>query len=76
MTLLRRGLAPLALILALGGVAGCDTGAPRRASDIQNLNAISDDIAAVTMTQSPTSRAHDPNLPSVFPRSYQTSYTR
>lgn len=78
MTLLRRGLAPLALTvaLALGGVAGCTAGGPQRSSDIQNLNAISDDIAAVTMTQSPTARAHDPNLPSTFPRSYQTSYTR
>jgi hypothetical protein len=82
MTLLRRGFAPLApplalsLALAFGGVAGCAAGGPQRASDIQNLNAINDDIAAVTMTQSPTSRAHDPNLPSTLPRSYQTSYTR
>ena len=78
MTLLRRGLAPLALILALalGGAAGCDTGRPQRASDIQNLNAIGDDISAVTMTQSPTSRAHDPNMQGPIPRSYQTTYTR
>lgn len=77
MTLLRGGLAPLALILglALGGAAGCTAGAPERASDIQNLNAISDDIAAVRMTHSPTSRAQDPNRPTVFPRSNQTSYT-
>jgi len=77
MTLLRCGLARLALIgaLLLGGAAGCATGAPERASDIQNLNAISDDIAAVTMTQSPTARAHDPNRPTIFPRSYQTSYS-
>jgi len=71
MTLLRFGL----IILALGGAAGCATGGPSRASDIQNLHGISDDIAAVTMTQSPTARAHDPNLPREFPRSYQTSYT-
>ena len=79
MTLLRRELASLAsplalsLALALGGVAGCTAGGSQRASDIQNLNAINDDISAVTMTQSPTARAHDPNLPSTFPRSYQTS---
>ena len=71
MTLLRYGL----IILALGGAAGCEAGGPDRASDIQNLNAINDDIAAVTMTQSPTARAHDPNLPRTFPHSYQTSYT-
>jgi hypothetical protein len=72
MTLRRCGLA---LALLLGGAAGCETGAPQRASDIQNLNAINDDIAAVTMTQSPTARAHDPNRPTIFPRSYQTSYS-
>ena len=77
MTLLRCGLARLALIgaLLLGGAAGCATGAPERASDIQNLNAINDDIAAVTMTQSPTSRANDPNQPMIFPRSNQSSYS-
>jgi hypothetical protein len=56
-------------------VAGCDTGAPQRASDIQNLHGISDDISAVTMTQSNTSRARDPNLPSTLPRSSVTSFT-
>jgi hypothetical protein len=77
MTLRRCGLPQILLAaLAVGGLAGCEAGGPQRASDIQNLNAISDDIAAVTMTQSPTARAHDPNLPSVFPRSYTTSYTR
>jgi hypothetical protein len=77
MTLLRRGLARVALIgaLLLGGAAGCASGAPERASDIQNLNAISDDIAAVTMTQSPTSRPNDPNRPTIFPRSNQSSYS-
>jgi hypothetical protein len=60
---------------AAGGLAACAVGGPQRASDIQNLNAISDDIAAVTMTQNPTSRAHDPNLPMTIPRSYTTSYT-
>jgi hypothetical protein len=57
-------------------VAGCmGGGRPERASDIQNLNAISDDISAVTMTQSPTTRARDPNLPSTLPRSSVTSFT-
>ncbi len=42
MTLLRCGLA---LALALGGACGCVSGGAQRASDIQNLNAIGDDIA-------------------------------
>ena len=76
MTLRRCGLARILMAaVALGGVVGCEAGGPQRASDIQNLNAISDDIAAVKMTESPTARAHDPILPSTFPRSYQTSHT-
>ena len=43
MTLLRCGLA---IVLAMSATA-CGVGAPQRASDIQNVNAISDDIAAV-----------------------------
>ncbi len=70
MTLLRCGLA---LALALGGASGCVAGGPQRASDIQNLNAINDDISAVTMTQSDTARARDPNTRSTIPRNYQTS---
>ena len=50
MPLLRFGLA---IMLATGATA-CGIGAPQRASDIQNVNAISDDIAAVRMTQSPS----------------------
>jgi hypothetical protein len=76
MTLLRFGLA---VVLALGGAFGCAAGAPERASDIQNLNAIGDDIAAVSMTKSETTlRSRDPNLPSVLPRSSVTtsSYTQ
>ena len=74
MTLRRHGLVQLSLAaLVLAVVAGCNAGAPQRASDIQNLNAINDDIAAVTMTQNPSSRAHDPNLPTVIPRTYTTS---
>ena len=66
MTLLRCGLA---LALALGGASGCVAGGPERASDIQNLNAIGDDISAVTMTRSEGLRTRDPNLPSTLPRS-------
>ena len=54
--LLRYGLA---IVLALGATA-CEVGAPDRASAIQNVNAISDDIAAVRMTHSP-SRVQNPN---------------
>jgi hypothetical protein len=64
MTLIRCGLV-LALALAAGG---CVTGAPSRASDIQNLNAISDDISAVNMTQSENLRPKDPNVHSTIPR--------
>jgi hypothetical protein len=76
MTLRRRGWVELSLAaLAIAVITGCNAGRPERASDIQNLNAINDDIAAVTMTQNPSSRAHDPNLPTVIPRSYTTSNT-
>lgn len=68
MTLIRRGLA---FALALGA-CGCVAGAPERASDIQNLNAINDDISAVTMTQSETARARDPNVLSTLPNHYET----
>ena len=68
-------IARLALVagLILGGAWGCGVGAPERASDIQNLNAISDDIAAVSMTKSETLRSRDPNLPTLFPRSSVTT---
>jgi|SwirhisoilCB3_FD_contig_51_3059668_length_375_multi_1_in_0_out_0_2 hypothetical protein len=56
MPLLRYGLA---IVLAMSATA-CEVGAPERASHIQNVNAISDDIAAVRMTQSP-SRIPNPN---------------
>ncbi|MGH7212359.1 MAG: hypothetical protein ACREF1_12970 [Acetobacteraceae bacterium] len=68
MALLRCGLA---LALAFG-VCGCAAGGPDRASDIQNLNAIADDISAVTMTQSQSEHVHDPNLPTTLPNSYST----
>ena len=61
----------LVLAVALGGLGGCVAGGPERASDIQNLNAITDDISAVTMTQSENLRAKDPNIHSTIPRSYE-----
>jgi hypothetical protein len=70
MTRLRCGLA---LALMLGAASGCVAGGRERASDIQNLNAISDDISAVTMTQSETARARDPNMQSTLPRTYEIS---
>ena len=73
MTVLRCGLA---LALALGGACGGVAGGSERASDIQNLNAIGDDISAVRMTQSDSSRARDPNLHSTIPRNYEISDTR
>ncbi len=66
----------VAVALALGGVGGCVAGGPQRASDIQNLNAISDDISSVTMTRSNTSRIRDPNMHSTIPRTYETIDTR
>ena len=65
MTLARFGLVAA---LLLGGGFGCTDGGPQRASDIQNLNGISDDIAAVNMTQSENLRARDPNIHSTIPR--------
>ena len=56
MPLVRYGLA---IVLAMS-VTACGTRATERASNIQNVNAISDDIAAVRMTQSP-SRVPNPN---------------
>jgi hypothetical protein len=54
------------------GLAGCTPGGPLRASDTQNPNAITDDISAVSMTDSETRRARDPNMHSTIPRSYET----
>ena len=62
----------LIAILALAAAVGCtSTGAPERASDTQNLNAISDDISALTMTQSDVMRAADPMSRTALPRHYQ-----
>jgi hypothetical protein len=73
MIVLRCGFA---LALALGGACGCVAGGPERASDIQNLNAISDDISSVTMARSDTSHVKDPNVHSTIPHNYEISDTR
>ena len=59
--------------LVLPVASGCTiVGAPERASDTQNLNGISDDISALTMTQSDTMHAADPmQRGTVYPRHYQ-----
>ena len=69
MTLLRVGLA---VLLCVGGAAGCVPGGPERASDIQNLHGISDDISAVGMTDSISRKTHDPNAVTTLPNNYQT----
>ena len=63
----------LVVALALGAGVGCTVGGPERASDIQNLNAISDDISAVTMTQSQSEHTHDPNTATTLPNKYELS---
>jgi hypothetical protein len=64
----------LVTALALVAAVGCTwIGAPERASDTQNLNAISDDISALTMTQSDVMHAADPMSTTVLPRHYQLS---
>jgi hypothetical protein len=67
MAMLRLGFL-VALTLA---AAGCIIGAPERASDIQNVHGISDDISAERMTQSDSLKIPDPNLPTTYPHSYQ-----
>jgi len=58
--------------LALGVATGCTfIGAPDRASDTQNVNGISDDISALTMTQSDAMHAADPMSRTVYPHHYQ-----
>jgi hypothetical protein len=72
MSLARLGLVAA---LVLGGAFGCTAGGRERASDIQNLHGISDDIAAVNMTQSENLRARDPNIHSTIPRTWEISDT-
>jgi hypothetical protein len=57
--------------LMFGMVTGCSVGGPERASNIQNINAASDDISAITMTQSSLLRANDPNEINTLPHNYQ-----
>ena len=60
------------VMLSLASAVGCAfIGAPDRASDTQNLNAISDDIAALSMTHSDVMHAADPMAHTVFPYHYQ-----
>jgi hypothetical protein len=61
----------LVIALMLATAAGCTIGAPERASNIQNPNAIPDDISAVGMTRSEAQKVHDPNLPTTLPTHYQ-----
>lgn len=68
MTLWRLGFV---VAVTVAAAAGCSVGGPERASDIQNLNGISDDISAVRMTQSDSLKVSDPNLPTTLPHSYQ-----
>jgi hypothetical protein len=62
----------LVALLALAAAVGCTwVGAPERASDTQNLNGITDDISALTMTQSDVMHAADPMSSTVLPRHYE-----
>jgi hypothetical protein len=68
MVLIRLGIV---VALTLATAAGCSMGAPERASGIQNLNGISDDISAMRMTQSDSLKIPDPNLTTTLPHTYQ-----
>jgi hypothetical protein len=70
MMLLRVGLV---VALCLGGAAACAPGGPERASDIQNTHGITDDISAVSMTDSDARTTHDPNLQTTLPNNYQVN---
>ena len=68
MTPTRLGFVAFSLI----AIVGCAfIGAPERASDTQNLNAISDDIAALSMTRSDVMHAADPMARTVLPHHYE-----
>jgi hypothetical protein len=69
MTLLRVGLV---VTLALGAGFGCAPTGPQRASDIQNVHGIGDDISATTMTDSMSRHTHDPNMETTLPNNYNT----
>ena len=58
--------------LALVATVGCNViGAPERASDTQNINGISDDSAALSMTRSGVMHADDPMARTVLPHNDQ-----
>jgi hypothetical protein len=61
----------LVVALALVAAAGCTIGGPERAGDTQNVNGISDDISALTMTRSDVMHAADPMSRTVLPYHYQ-----
>jgi hypothetical protein len=57
----------LVAALLLGTLTACSVSGPERASNIQNINAVSDDISAVTMTQSSQMQTADPNEINTIP---------
>jgi hypothetical protein len=57
--------------VTLATLVGCAVGAPNRAGNIQNSNAIRDDISAVKMTEPDAQKVHDPNLPTTLPNHYE-----
>jgi hypothetical protein len=60
------------VVFSLAGAGACSfIGAPERASDTQNLNGVSDDIAALSMTRSDVMHAADPMARTVLPNHYQ-----
>jgi hypothetical protein len=63
----------LALVaLTLTAAVGCSfIGAPERAGNTQNINGISDDIAALSMTRSQNMHADDPMARTVIPHNDQ-----
>ena len=72
MNLIRVGFVAL---LSLVAAAACTPGAPPRASDIQNLNGIADDISSLRYFQSDSMHAADPNTRSTYPKNYETTPT-
>jgi len=57
------------------GTFACEPGGPQRASDIQNIHGIGDDISAVGMTDSESRKTHDPNTQTTLPNNYQVHDT-
>jgi hypothetical protein len=64
------------IAFCIGGAVGCAPGGPERASDIQNVNGISDDISAMGMTDSSNRKTHDPNELTTLPNTYETTDSR